>query len=459
MLLTDMNAIVERQRAFFRTGVTLNPAYRIDCLKRLRKALLRSEGRLQNALKQDLGKCSTEAYMAEIGLLLGSLREAIGSLKRWSKPRRVGCPLAQFPAKCRVVPEPYGVTLVMSPWNYPLLLALDPLIASIAAGNTCVLKPSELAPATAEATAQLLGEVFKPDHVAVVQGGPEVCTRLLEQRFDYIFFTGGTAIGKIVMKAAAEHLTPLTLELGGKSPCIVDVTADVRLAARRIAFGKVLNAGQTCVAPDYALVHESVLEPFTRAFREEVQAMLGKEPLAASDYTHIVNKRHFDRLMGLMDGSEVLLGGKGDAESLRIEPTLLGKVSPDSPCMQQEIFGPILPLLPFRDLSEAEDFVLSRPRPLACYIFTSEKSTRDRLLSSLHFGGGCINDTVVHLAVPDLPFGGVGDSGMGAYHGKAGFDTFTHYKSILQRGFSLDLPFRYQPYTTLKRFILRLFLR
>lgn len=457
--LIEMQQIIRQQRSFFRSHVTLDVDYRLEALRRMRRALLKHKSRLCAALQSDLGKSAEESYMSEIGMVLASLRETISHLRCWARPRRVHAPLAQFPSSCRTMPEPYGVTLVMSPWNYPLLLTLDPLVSALAAGNTCVVKPSEQAPATAAVLAEVLGETFTPEYVAVVQGGAEVCQQLLEQRWDYIFFTGGSAIGKVVMRAAAEHLTPLTLELGGKSPCIIDRTADVRMAARRIAFGKVLNAGQTCVAPDYVLVHASLKKEFVAAIREEVARMVGETPLLNPVYPHIINRFHYNRVMALMTGATPVLGGKGDPETLRIEPTVLEDVSADSPCMQEEIFGPVLPVMAFDDLTEAEEWVQNRPRPLACYLFTSSAENERRLLSRLHFGGGCVNDTIIHLAVPGLPFGGVGDSGMGAYHGKSGFDTFSHVKSVLRKSTWLDLPFRYQPFNGFKRMVLRLFLR
>lgn len=454
-----MNELVAAQRAYFLTHATREVAFRRRSLTKLRRAIRAWEPRLCEALQSDLGKNATESYMSEIGMVLGGLRDTLAHLRSWAKPRSFMGPLAQFPSRCRILNEPYGVTLVISPWNYPLLLALDPLVAALAAGNTCIVKPSELAPATAAVLAEMLDELFPREYVAVVQGGAEVSAELLAQQFDYIFFTGGPKIGRVVMEAAAKHLTAVTLELGGKSPCIIAADADVRTAARRIAFGKVLNAGQTCVAPDYALVHESRKEEFITAYREAVARMVGFHPLENENLPHIVNRRHFDRVMALAEGATAALGGHGDPESLRIEPTLLTEVTAESPCMQEEIFGPVLPLLSFRELAEAEEFVLSRPRPLACYIFARDRKVIQQLQNHLSFGGGCVNDTVIHLAVPALPFGGVGNSGMGAYHGKAGFDTFTHAKSVLSKGTWLDLPFRYQPYTGLKRLMLRLFLR
>lgn len=454
-----MQELFDTQRRFFRTQATRPLRFRRDALKRLRSALHSWETRLADALQADLGKCATESYMCEIGMCLSSISDALSHLNSWAAPKRVHTPLSQFPASSRIIPEPYGVTLVMSPWNYPILLSLDPLIASIAAGNCCVLRPSGSTPHVAQVLHDMLAETFPREHVAVALGGRDVADRLLELDFDYIFFTGSPNIGKKVMQAAALHLTPVTLELGGKSPCIIDSGADIPLAARRIAFGKILNAGQTCVAPDYALIHRSVRDAFAAEFEHAVQEMLGDAPTANASFTHIISRTHFDRLMGLMQGVTVRSGGKGDPDTLRIQPTLLDDVSPESPCMQEEIFGPLLPLIPFDDLTEAEDFVLSRPKPLACYIFTSSSKVEKRLLTSLSSGGVCVNDTIMHLAVHGLPFGGVGQSGMGAYHGKTGFDTFSHAKPVLHRATWLDFPFRYPPFSGWKEKVLRLFLR
>lgn len=454
-----MQYLVDNQRRYFLTHATRDIAFRRRALLRLRSALREWEPRLAKALQHDLGKCPTETYMSEIGMCLASLGDTLRHLRSWSRPRRVLAPLAQFPSTCRVESEPYGVALIISPWNYPVLLSLDPLIAALSAGNCCILKPSEMAPATAAVLADMLGSVFPPEYVAVVQGGADACTELLEQHFDSIFFTGSPRIGRLVMQAAAKRLTPVTLELGGKSPCIVDATADVPLAARRIAFGKILNAGQTCVAPDYLFIHRSRKEEFISAYQKAIQEMLGDEPLQNDTYTSIVNRRHYERLMALMQGASPIVGGHGSPDTLRIEPTLLDGVTPDSPCMQEEIFGPLLPLLPYDDLREVEDYILAHPRPLACYLFTHDPETETRLMGRLLFGGGCINDTIIHLAVPGLPFGGIGNSGMGAYHGKAGFDAFSHRKSILRKATWLDLPFRYHPYDRFKETMLRIFLR
>lgn len=454
-----MKELVAAQRQFFLTHTTRELSFRARCLKNLQRALRRWEPRLCVALRQDLGKTAAESYMSELGMVMASLSEARRNLKKWTKPTRVSSPLSQFPCRCRIEHEPYGVVLIMSPWNYPALLSLDPLVAALTAGNCCIVKPSELAPATSEIIAELIADVFPKEHVAVVQGGVDVCQELLAQQFDYIFFTGGPAIGRQVMAAAAAHLTPVTLELGGKSPCIVDETANIPVAARRIAFGKVLNAGQTCVAPDYLMIHESRKDEFVDEYRKAVSKMLGDTPLENETFPHIINRRHYERVKALMKGCRALVGGHTDDDTLRIEPTLLDGVTNDSPCMQEEIFGPLLPMITYKGLEEVERAVLSRPKPLACYIFTSSDKVETRLMSRLSFGGGCVNDTIVHLAAPGLPFGGVGNSGMGAYHGKAGFDTFTHDKSILSKGTWLDLPFRYQPLTAFKKSLLRMFLR
>ncbi len=454
-----IQALFQTQRRFFLSHETRSLRFRREALRQLRRALLEWEPELAAALKADLGKGRTESYMSEIGMVLAGLRDTLSHLRRWSRPRGVLAPLAQFPSRCEVVPEPYGVSLIVSPWNYPVLLGLDPLVAAIAAGNCVILKPSELAPHVSAVLAEMLGKTFPREFVAVVEGGVGTSNELLALPFDKIFFTGSPTVGRIVMKAAAKHLTPVTLELGGKSPCIIDSTADIALAARRIAFGKVLNAGQTCVAPDYVLIADSCKEAFVAAYREAVAAMLGDEPLQNEALPHIINARHFERIMELMEGCRPAVGGKGDPESLRIEPTLLLDVAPDSPCMQEEIFGPVLPVMSFTHLEEAEAFVLSRPKPLACYIFSRSRKHIARLKNHLSFGGGCVNDTIVHLAVAGLPFGGVGNSGMGAYHGHAGFRAFCHEKSVLRKGNWLDLPFRYQPYGRFKEWVLRLFLR
>lgn len=450
--------LLERQRAFFEKGDTLRPDFRICALRKLKGAIRRREGELNAALKADLNKAPDESYLTETGMVLSELDFAISHLRGWAAPKRRPTPLSQFPARSRVLPSPYGCTLIISPWNYPFQLALAPLISALAAGNTAVVKPGEDAPATAIFLEDLLGEVFDRDYVAVVRGDAACADSLLDLPFDKIFFTGSPRVGRLVMEKAAAHLTPVTLELGGKSPCIVDSSADLALAARRVVFGKFLNAGQTCVAPDYVLVEEAVREPFLELLQEEILRQFGEEPLDNDDYGRLVNKKHFLRVCQLCAGRKVYHGGRTDPAHLTLEPTILVDVDPDSPVMAEEIFGPVLPVLSYRNWEEARAVIRRNPEPLALYVFTRRKQFRDRVLKELAFGGACVNDTVVHLATPYLPFGGVGGSGMGACHGKAGFDTFTHYKGVLFRG-RTDLDMRYRPYTREKARLVRLFLR
>jgi aldehyde dehydrogenase (NAD+) len=395
--------------------------------------------------------------MSEIGILLHELHYMIGHLRKWSRTKHVPTPLAHFPSRSFILPEPYGVALVIAPWNYPVQLSLSPVIGAIAAGNCVVLKPSAYAPATSHALAELLGSCFDPAFVTVIEGGRAQNQALLSEKFDYIFFTGSVDVGRYVMECASKNLTPVSLELGGKSPVIVDETADIPSAARRVVFGKVMNAGQTCVAPDYVLVQENVREPFLKALRKAVEDCFpgGDE----RDMPHIVSDKHFERLTGLMKSGTVYCGGQTDAATRHISPTILVNVKSDDPVMQEEIFGPILPVLTFQKLDEAVSFVNARPHPLALYLFTSSKETEKTVLKSVRFGGGCVNDTIVHLANPNMGFGGVGDSGMGSYHGKRSFDTFTHYKSILKKPGWMDLNMRYHPYSAKKEKTVRMLLK
>lgn len=452
----DIQAVIERQRTFFAGGATRDPVLRRERLRRLRQAIRERETAIAAALREDLGKSETEAYMTEIGMTLGELDYMIRHVERFSRPQRVKTPLAQFPAASRRVPEPFGTVLIMSPWNYPFMLTLEPLVDALAAGNTAVVKPSAYAPATSAVIRELLESVFPPEWVAVAEGGRAVNQALLDQRWDTIFFTGGIEVGRLVLEKAAPHLTPVTLELGGKSPCIVDETADLPLAARRIVFGKFLNAGQTCVAPDYLLVQEAVKDRLVENIRAEIRRQFGDDPLKNPDYGKIINGKHFNRLIGLMQSGRAVVGGRTDGVS-RIEPTLLDEVTPDSAVMGEEIFGPLLPVLPYSTLDEAMRVIERHPTPLALYLFTTDKAAERRVLSSVRFGGGCVNDTVVHLATSHMGFGGVGASGMGSYHGRQGFDTFTHYKSIVKQKPHVDIPLRYQPYTPRKAAWLRRF--
>jgi len=454
----DKSEIVKAQRDFFTTGVTLDVKFRLDALKRLLNSVVTNERKLLDALYSDLGKSDYEGYMTEVGLCRNEIQYLIKHLSGWAKRRYVRTPLAQFAAASFIVPEPYGSTLILSPWNYPVLLSLDPLAGAIAAGNCVVLKPSNYSPATSKVLAELIAEVFPPGHVRVVLGGRTENADLLEQKFDYIFFTGSAEVGKVVMEAASKHLTPVSLELGGKSPTIVDETADIPLTAKRLAFGKIINAGQTCVAPDYVYVHESKLDDLVAALRGAIKKYY---PGGVDDINlpKIVNAKHFDRLLGLLAGENAVIGGNSKRDTLKIAPTVLTNIKLDSPVMGQEIFGPILPLLPYTDINEVIRSINSRPKPLALYLFSKDKSRQQKILREVSFGGGCINDTIIHLATPYMGFGGVGESGMGAYHGKMSFDTFTHYNSIVDKKTWLDLPIRYAPFSRKKEKALRFFLK
>ena len=454
----DIQSLVNAQRAHFQTGATLPLSARRAALKRLREAIRAREGDIAAALCADLNKSLTESWMCEVGLTLSELSFVEKRLARWIADRDHLTPLAQFPARSFTVQEPYGVVLIMSPWNYPFLLTMEPLIGAIAAGNCCVVKPSAYSPAASAVIRDILADCFPPELVAVVEGGREANQALLDQKFDYIFFTGGVEVGKEVMAKAARHLTPVTLELGGKSPCVVDATARLDLAARRIVFGKLLNCGQTCVAPDYLLIDRRVKDRFLAHLRKEIALQYGANPLDNRGYVRMVNRKHFNRVMGLIAPEKVVFGGRGDPDTLKIQPTVLDNVSPDDPVMREEIFGPVLPVLPFENIREALDFVNARPRPLALYLFSRDHRVQRLFLRRASFGGGCVNDTVIHLATSRLPFGGVGNSGMGSYHGRDSFETFSHRKSVVQKSTLLDLPVRYAPYSPIKDRLLRLFL-
>lgn len=442
-----IHELVDLQRSVFYWVNPYSVEDRLAALELLRDAMLRREADIYRALEEDLGKCPGEAFMTEIGMVLAEIGCAMRNLRRWAAPRRVRTPLAQFPSRSYVLSEPYGVVLIMSPWNYPLQLTLSPFVGAVAAGNHCILKPSNYSPATSQLIAQLIAECFPAERAAVILGGREENQALLDERFDYIFFTGGVTVGKIVLEKAAKHVTPVTLELGGKSPCIVDDSADIPVAARRIAFGKALNAGQTCVAPDYLLVHEKVKARLMEEIKRCWQDFYG-DPLTSPQWPRMVNVRHYDRVMHLIRGEAVYCGGRGDGE--RIAPTLLDNVSWDAPVMQEEIFGPVLPVLSFRDPEEAIQAINAHEKPLALYLFTRRESMKESVLTRVPFGGGCVNDTIIHLATDRMPFGGVGQSGMGGYHGKASFDTFSHQKSIVSKANWLDLPVRYPPFTNRK---------
>ncbi len=442
----DFEQLVARQRDFFGTQATKPYDFRIKQLQKLSVWMDENEQAVLEALQSDLGKCAYEAYLTELAMVKQELRDAMRHLKGWMKPRRARTAVGQLPGTCRVYSEPYGVTLIMSPWNYPFQLTVAPLIGAVSAGNCAVIKPSAYSAATSALLKRMTGELFEPEYIACVEGGRQENAALLHQRFDYIFFTGSPGVGRLVMEKASAHLTPVSLELGGKSPVIVDETADIALAARRIAWGKWLNAGQTCVAPDYVLVHQRCEEALVEALIQQIRAMYTSAPLANPDYPQIINQRHFERLAGLMQSGVIAHGGQLDPASRRIAPTLLTDVDWDSPVMQEEIFGPLLPILPYRRLEEALDRIRQRPKPLALYLFTRSKAVEARVLREVSFGGGCVNDTVLHLATSHMPFGGVGESGMGGYHGRYSFETFSHFKSVLKRWAKPDVSLRYAPY-------------
>ena len=454
----EISAILEKQRALFASGVTLERDYRALALDSLYDAVKEREGDIAAALYADLGKPEGEAYMCETGLLLNNIRYLRRHLGGLMRPKRVRTGLAQFPGLCELRRVPCGSSLIMSPWNYPLLLTLEPLAAALAAGNTAVVKPSAYSPATSSVIAGLLGSVFTEDYVCCVTGGREENTALLGQRWDKIFFTGGTKVGREVLRSAAENLTSVTLELGGKSPVIVDDTADIGLAARRIVYGKFLNCGQTCVAPDYVLCDKKVSAALVEELRRETAAQY---PDALSDptYGRMVTRKHFERVRALIDPEKVVCGGGCDEGALRIEPTVMAGVSLDDAVMGEEIFGPVLPILTYEELDEAVAMVESRPRPLALYLFTRSRENKRRVLSRCRFGGGCVNDTIMHLTTDALPFGGMGASGMGAYHGRWGFEEFSHLEGILHRGGAMDPDMRYRPCTDKKLGMIRKILK
>ena len=452
----DISALVNKQREYFMKGTTLDHSFRLAALQKLSATITEMEAEIVAALTTDLNKSEIEGFMTEIATVRAEIRRTIKCLPKWMKGARVKTAIAAFPAKCYTIPEPYGVALIMSPWNYPFMLTISPLVGAIAAGNCAVIKPSAYTPTVAAVINRLINCCFEDAYCAVVLGSRKENTELLEQKFDYIFFTGSMEVGRIVMTAASTHLCPVTLELGGKSPVIIDETADIDLAAKRLVFGKYMNAGQTCVAPDYVMVREGKKAELIERLRHYIVQCYPKDKSGAViDYPRIVNKKHFERLLGLMQGECVVIGGKADPSFLSIEPTVLDNVSFDAPVMQEEIFGPILPLVEYEQLDNAIDEIRRRPKPLALYLFSSDKAVWRKIEKTVSFGGGCINDCLLHVSSPYLPFGGVGESGMGRYHGEASFDTFSHHKSILNKSMRLDFNVRYRPYDKKKIKIIR----
>ncbi len=457
---THIDIVLQKQREYFREGNTLPVKFRIEMLKKLKEAIKKYEAEIEEALERDLGKSDFEGYMCEVGMALSEISYMISHVKRFAKSKRVSTPLAQFAARSYVKPSPYGNTLIMSPWNYPFLLTIGPLSNAIAAGNTAIVKPSAYSPATSAMVDRIIRECFEERYVDAVLGGRKENAELLNKKFDFVFFTGSTNVGKEVLRHTAEHLTPAVLELGGKSPCIVDESAKIPLAAKRIVFGKYLNCGQTCVAPDYVLCHSSVMDEFIKEVTLQIKKQYGENAFENKDYGKIVNEKHFDRILSLIDQSKVVYGGKADRETMQIEPTVMTGVTFSDAVMQEEIFGPIMPVLVYDELSHVVKMLSEKAKPLAFYMFSENKDNIDYIVEHCAFGGGCVNDTIIHLATSEMGFGGVGESGMGSYHGKAGFDAFSHKKSIVDKKTFMDLPMRYQPYNrSIYGKLLRLFLK
>ncbi|MGH4118987.1 aldehyde dehydrogenase [Clostridium sp.] len=446
--MNNIQEILEKQRGYFNTGQTRDINFRIEKLKMLKQSIVNNENQILEALWADLHKSEFEAYATEIGIILEEINFVIKHLKSWAKTKKVKTPLTHFLSSSYIYSQPYGVSLIMSPWNYPFQLLIAPLIGSIAAGNCAMLKPSENSPKTTEVIVKIMEECFKEEFVSVVEpyGGKETAEALLKEEFDYIFFTGSVPVGKIVMEAASKHLTPVTLELGGKSPCIVDKDADVKLAAKRIAWGKFLNAGQTCVAPDYILVHGSVKTELLDEITTYIKEFFGEDPVSSNDFPRIINERQFNRLLGLLGGGNIVTGGEYNKTEKYIAPTVIDSITWNDPIMLDEIFGPILPVMEFENLEEVIKMVNSKPKPLALYFFSTNRKNQERIIEMISYGGGCINDTIMHVASPYLPFGGVGASGMSAYHGKGSYDVFSHKKSMTKKSDIIDVKIRYAPY-------------
>ena len=456
---TEIKSIIESQRKYFKSGRTLDIKNRLKLLKSLHSAIKNNLEIIHDGLKKDLGKSASESYMCETGFALSELSFMIKHLKKFARPEKIKTPIAQFKSKSYRLPSPYGTTLIMSPWNYPFLLSIDPLVGAIAAGNTVVLKLSEYSPNTSEAIKKVIESVFPQEYAAVIFGGREENEVLINSKFDYVFFTGSKRVGGIVYQKAAENLTPVTLELGGKSPCIVDETANITLAAKRIVFGKFLNLGQTCVAPDYIFCAEKIHDKLIAEIKKQIIKQFGDNPNENPAYGKIITENHFKRVLGLIDERKIVHGGRSDSKTLKIEPTVLDGVCFSDAVMQEEIFGPVLPVITYKEDSEIIEYVSENDAPLALYMFSSDKKRIKEITSKLGFGGGCINDVIIHLATPHMPFGGFGASGMGSYHGKATFDTFTHYKSIVHKSNAIDLPMRYQPYKKFYDKLVKRFLR
>jgi len=454
----DVREILTSQRAFFATGETKDIAFRKDQLKKLRQAIIDHEQEIIDALLADFKKPPFETFETEIGTVLSEIKDAVKNIKKWAKVKKAKTPLTHMPAKSRIYSDPYGIALIIAPWNYPFYLLMAPLIGAISAGNCVVVKTAPATASTSSVIKKILNGIFPDNYVAVFEGGRSVNEALLDQKYDYIFFTGGAEVGRLVLESAARYLTPCTLELGGKSPCIVADDADLKIAARRIAWGKFLNCGQTCIAPDYLLVSKNVKTKLFELMLQEIKKFYGEDPKASDHFPRIITDRHFERISKLLSSGDVLTGGQTLAKERYIAPTILDNISMDDPVMQEEIFGPVLPVITIDSMDEAISIVNERPKPLSLYLFTRSRKTKLKVLTETSSGGGCVNDTLMHAANGHFPFGGVGMSGMGAYHGEASFTTFSHQKSILEKSNFLDNPFRYPPYSKLGMKFLKMFM-
>lgn len=438
--------IIHQQRNFFLTGKTKDIKFRYQQLKTLKQIIIEYEKALYQAVQLDLHKPIEETFITETVLVLKEIEYALKNLKNWTKPKPAQIPIQLFPASAKIHPEPLGVVLIIGPWNYPIQLILAPLVGVIAAGNCAILKPSELAPHTSHLISEMMTKSFDPEYITVIEGGIETSQQLLAEKYDHIFFTGGTDVGKIIMEAAAKQLTPVTLELGGKSPCIVDTNINIEYTARRITWGKFINAGQSCIAPDYLLVNKNIKEKLLTAIQKCIREFYSDNPVTSPNYGRIINQKHFERLVKLLQNGKILIGGETDSSQYYIAPTIIDHVSDTDPVMQEEIFGPILPVIEYTDITEAIASINSRPKPLALYLFSDDKNLQQRVSQETSSGAMGINNTLMHIGVSSLPFGGVGDSGIGSYHGRASFDTFSHYKSVLNKPFLLDVKLLYPPY-------------
>lgn len=450
--------ILNRQKEFFKSGQTKDYNFRKYQLKLLQSAIKTNEKRIYDALYSDLGKIETESYMCEVGMVLAEIKYMLKHMKKFMKPKKVRTGIATFPGKGYSVPTPKGSVLIMSPWNYPFMLTIEPLVDAIASGNTAIVKPSAYSPATSNLIAEILNNTFSENYVHVVLGGREVNQGLLTLPFNHIFFTGSKAVGHEVLRQAEKNFVPVTLELGGKSPCIVDKNSNIENVAKRIVFGKFMNVGQTCIAPDYVLVHENVKPLLMKSLICEIQTQYGKNPIDDENYGKMISKKHFDGALKLLEGQTPVFGGKFDEEKLKIEPTIVEEPDLESPLMQTEIFAPILPVISFKTNEEALEIIAKNPTPLALYVFSRDKKVQNFFLENVMFGGATVNDTLMHIASPCLAFGGVGSSGLGAYHGKRGFDTFSHHKSILKKSHKIDIAFRYRPFGKMKKKMIKFFM-